>query len=166
MKLGLISDTHIPTQRRAMPADVARHFAGVDLILHAGDLVTMAVLETLREIAPVRAVRGNNDWSLPLPLTLVVEAAGFAIGVVHIRPEGVPAAEVFGRPVDIVVFGHTHRPADELVDGVRWLNPGSATSSRVEVAGRGFPFRRGAGTVARLTLEPGHADFELLPVTT
>jgi len=161
--IGLIADTHIPTQRRALPPGVLRRFEGVDLILHAGDVVVEAVLAELGRLAPVRAVRGNNDWTLRLPETLVVPAEELRIGMVHIRPGRIDPAALFGEPVDLVVYGHTHRPADETVDGIRWLNPGSPTSLRISPFETGFPFRRGDGTVALLHVDGRDARFELLP---
>jgi putative phosphoesterase len=164
VRVGVIADTHIPTSRRSLPVGVTRRFAGVELILHAGDLVVPDVLETLGTVAPVRAVRGNNDWGIELPERLVVEVEELAIGLVHIRPERGDAASFFGRHVDLVVFGHTHRPTDEVEGGVRWLNPGSPTSLRLPAGERGFPFRRGPGTVGLLEVEGGTARFEVLPV--
>src|SRR5437763_14600 len=76
-----------PTSRRSLPGGVTRRFAGVELILHAGDLVVPGVLDTLAALAPVVAVRGNNDWGIELPERLVVEVEALAIGLVHIRPE-------------------------------------------------------------------------------
>ena len=166
MLIGLIADTHIPTYRRTLPPGVARHFAGVDLILHAGDLVTPLVLAELAQIANTLCVRGNNDFGLALPDTRVVEAGELAIGMVHIRPGRIDPVAYFGRHVDLVLYGHTHIPADETdSSGLRWVNPGSPTSLRRppgEGAGRGFPFRRGEGTVGLLRVDGRRADVQIL----
>src|SRR6478609_3392280 len=79
-RVGIISDTHIPEFLPALPPAVATCFAGVDLILHAGDITGLAVLEELRTLAPVVAVRGNHD-RLDLPLKRRVEIGGARIGL-------------------------------------------------------------------------------------
>lgn len=116
---------------------------GSELIIHAGDIGTPAVLERLREIAPVRAVRGNNDrdrWADALPLTDVVELGRHHIYLLHDLAEldVDPAAAGFAA----VVTGHSHKPLAEMRDGVLYLNPGSAGPRRFRL-----PI-----AVARLTL--------------
>jgi uncharacterized protein len=123
---GLISDTH-----GLLRAEAKRALAGVDLIIHAGDIGTSAVLEELRGIAPVHAVRGNNDcgdWARKIPSVEVLELAGASIYVLHDVNELDldPAAAGFAA----VVTGHSHRPAMKTHDGVLYINPGSAGPRR------------------------------------
>ena len=120
--VGIISDTH-----GHLPPEVAEAFAGVDLIIHAGDIGNNEVLEALRAIAPVHAVRGNMDggWAHDLPVTEVVEIGEVLIYVLHdaylLNLD--PAAAGFVA----VINGHTHRAAVEKRKGVLFLNPGSAS---------------------------------------
>jgi len=120
--VGIISDTH-----GHLPPEVAEAFAGVDLIIHAGDIGNNEVLEALRAIAPVHAVRGNMDggWAHDLPATEVVEVGEVLIYVLHdaylLNLD--PAAAGFVA----VINGHTHRAAVEKRKGVLFLNPGSAS---------------------------------------
>jgi len=124
--LGIISDTH-----GLLRAEAERALAGSELILHAGDVGSFEVLERLRRIAPVVAVRGNVDrgaWAEQLPQTEVVEFAGALLYLLH-QPEHLdldPAAAEFRA----VVFGHTHRPLIEEQNGVLYVNPGSAGPRR------------------------------------
>ncbi len=137
--IGVISDTHIPRRARVVPDWVRRAFAGVDLILHAGDLTTLGVLDELAVIAPVEAVAGNVDAmgeARILSAKRVVEVAGVRIGLVHghegsgaTTPERALAA-FRDDVVAAVVFGHSHQPLNETVDGVLLFNPGSATDPR------------------------------------
>ena len=119
--VGVISDTH-----GHLRPEVAEAFAGVDLIIHAGDIGNNEVLEALRSIAPVHAVRGNMDggWAYGLPVTEVVEVGEVLIYVLHdaylLNLD--PAAAGFVA----VINGHTHRAAVEKRKGVLFLNPGSA----------------------------------------
>lgn len=152
MRLGLISDTHVPSVGPEPPAQIARAFAGVDLILHAGDILNAACLDWLERIAPVVAVELGPSALLSDPRVAekrVVAVDGYAIGLLHdfmipgtgwepipgaiaarFPPErSLPAAleGLFGRRVDIVVFGHTHRSLVEEHQGVLFVNPGSPT---------------------------------------
>jgi putative phosphoesterase len=126
MRIGLISDTHNLLREQARQA-----LAGVDRILHAGDICTPGVLEALRVIAPVSAVRGNNDhgaWADHLPATLVLPIEGARILVVHdlATLDVDPQAE----RIDVVVSGHSHRPSMEKRATVLYVNPGSAGPRR------------------------------------
>lgn len=135
MRIGVISDTHIPVQAAALPAAVRDHFQGVEHILHAGDCVGSEVLDTLTAIAPVTAVAGNMDrWPLALPVKREMEFAGRRIGIIH--GSGLPRAnlharlrECFDHP-DVIVYGHTHQPFWGLEQGVYYMNPGSPTDTR------------------------------------
>lgn len=126
MRIGLISDTHGLLRPQALD-----YLRGSAHIVHAGDIVDPAILERLGEIAPVTAVRGNNDfgaWAHAIPETAVLEAGGISIYVLHdLAQLGVdPRAE--GHRV--VVAGHSHRPKVEERDGVLYVNPGSAGPRR------------------------------------
>jgi hypothetical protein len=120
-KIGVISDTH-----GLVREEVARVFAGVDLIIHAGDVVKKEVLLSLERIAPVVAVRGNMDkeeWSKELPETQVVEEGGVKFLVIHDAEKLDVDPEAAG--MDVVVCGHTHRPEVKREGGVLYVNPGS-----------------------------------------
>ena len=120
--LGIISDTH-----GHLRPEVAEAFSGVDLIIHAGDIGNHEVLETLRFIAPVHAVRGNMDggWAHGLPATEVVKIGEILLYVLHdaYLLDLDPAAAGFAA----VINGHTHKAAIERRQGVLFLNPGSAS---------------------------------------
>jgi len=120
--VGLISDTHGLLRREAM-----RALAGSDLIIHAGDIGAPEILDALRALAPVAAVKGNVDtgaWAANLRATAVAEAGGTLIYVLHDLGELDldPAAAGFG----VVVSGHSHKPGSLERGGVLFVNPGSA----------------------------------------
>ncbi|WP_296881185.1 metallophosphoesterase [uncultured Methanobrevibacter sp.] len=138
MLIGLISDTHIPDRAKQLPQNVLDAFSNVDLILHAGDLTSLEVIEELEEIAPVMAVQGNMDrvGGIKLPKAKIVEAEGLKIGIVHgeVYPRGdtqqlVYLAKELGA--DILVSGHSHQPKIEQTDGVLLINPGSPIVPRL-----------------------------------
>ena len=148
MVIGVISDTHGLLRPEAVAA-----LQGVDRIIHAGDIGAPEVLAALAAIAPVTAVRGNNDtgpWASALAETEVVEAAGVSMYVIHdVGALDVdPAAGGFG----VVIAGHSHRPRNELRDGVLWFNPGSAGPRRFRL-----PIALG-----RLTVADGAARGEIV----
>ena len=124
--VGIISDTH-----GLLRPEAAEALRGCDVIVHAGDVGTPAVLAGLREIAPTVAVRGNNDkgvWAGTLPETAVVEAGGASLYVLHNLNalDLDPAAAGF----QAVIAGHSHRPGIENRQGVLFVNPGSAGPRR------------------------------------
>src|SRR5438105_5572709 len=126
IKIGLISDTHGLLRPQAIAA-----LQGCDRIVHGGDVGTAAVLTELAGIAPVSAVRGNNDfgdWASVLPETDVLDAGGARILVIHDRNELAIDPQVAGCRV--VVSGHSHRPGFDWQDGVLYINPGSAGPRR------------------------------------
>ena len=138
-KIGLISDTHGLLRKEAVEA-----LDRSDLIIHAGDVGKPGILEALRKIAPVVAVRGNVDtaeWARALPETEVAEAGPVLIYVLH----DVNALDLdpgaFG--FQIVVSGHSHQPGKSERNGVLYINPGSAGPRRFQL-----PI-----TLARLDLE-------------
>lgn len=124
--IGVVSDTH-----GRLPDDVLTAFKNVDLIIHAGDIDTPAVLEALKKISPVVAVRGNMDrghWADPLQRVEVVEIDETILYVLHdlASLDLEPDAAGFNA----VISGHTHKPAIESKKGVLFLNPGSAVMPR------------------------------------
>jgi hypothetical protein len=124
--VGVISDTH-----GVLPASIHEVFAGVERIIHAGDIGSQAVLDELEAIAPVSAVEGNTDggWQhRPLPGRLTVTVDGVRIHIGHKLPDLVRAGIPDG--VEFVVYGHTHVAAARDIDGVWYVNPGSAREPR------------------------------------
>ena len=124
--IGIISDTHGLLRPQALEA-----LQGVDLILHAGDIGNQQVLDTLNTIAPVVAVRGNNDkgdWAQALPDWEVVEIGNVSIYMLH----DVKEIEISpsGGGFQVVVSGHSHKPSVEERRGVLFVNPGSAGPRR------------------------------------
>lgn len=135
MKIGVISDTHISGSADEIPSQIYDHFSGVDLILHAGDLLELRVLRELERIAKVKGVYGNMD--LPevrksLPFKEIINAGKFKIGLTHGLgpPIGLRrrVKKVFrGDEVDVIVFGHSHLPLNLMEKGILFFNPGSPT---------------------------------------
>ena len=136
MKLvGLISDTHIPSRAKVIPNEVFEIFNGANLILHAGDLTQLSVVDELQQIAPVVAASGNMDRGevrKRLPKMDYVNVYNWKIGVIH-------DPGIFSRTrrmrtlakqnnLDILVFGHTHRPSLKQAEEVLFINPGSPTN--------------------------------------
>ena len=127
--LGVISDTHGLVRPEALTA-----LAGVERIVHAGDIGDQAVLDVLARVAPVTAVRGNNDrgrWASAIPETEVVEVGGVSLYLLHDLHELdlEPRAAGFAA----VISGHSHQPRVEEKDGVLYLNPGSAGPRRFKL---------------------------------
>src|ERR1700677_2013241 len=115
-RIGVISDTH----DRWIPR-VAELFRDVDEIWHLGDVCNETILDELRAINPkLTVVLGNNDFSLDLPLSLDLDRAGEKFHLIHILPRRIATTS------DWLLFAHTHRPADEMHNGVHLFNPGSA----------------------------------------
>jgi uncharacterized protein len=132
----VLSDTHIRPGGRPLPDAVLAAAAEADLVLHAGDVVTGDLLDTLGRLAPVHAVLGNNDHELVgrLPTMRTVDVGGVPVAIVH------DSGPTDGRPrrlarmfpdAAIVVYGHSHQPYDGPGAGGQWLlNPGSPTDRR------------------------------------
>jgi putative phosphoesterase len=151
MKIGVLSDTHLSNisgvlssikhvlRNKRTLADlrdlISHHFREVDLIIHAGDFVELAVLEMLQEFAPVEAVQGNMDPAViraTLPEQKILEFEGLTIGITHGNggPQGIleRVKSIFrDKQVDAIVFGHTHHPINEKQEGILFFNPGSPT---------------------------------------
>jgi putative phosphoesterase len=163
VRVAVLADTHAPRRWKSCPPAVAAHFRAVDLILHAGDVCTAAVLDELAAYAPVHAVRGNNDgrdvaaWGAPD--TLEIDLDGLQVAMIH------DSGQATGRPArlrrrfpraQLVVFGHSHIPLDHAENGQRIFNPGSPTDRR----------RQPHGTVGLLDIAEGRlVSAQIIPVT-
>jgi uncharacterized protein len=130
VKIGVISDTH-----GLFDESVNSIFQGVDAIIHAGDVGKLEVIERLEAIAQVFAVRGNNDTSLMLPVELVEDLSGVRIMIRHIfgelhqlKPGDKKLVEKL-HP-DVIIFGHSHRPYQQMLGKTLLFNPGSAGPRR------------------------------------
>lgn len=160
VRIGLIADTHISSDREKLYPQVFQALAGVDLILHAGDIYVTSVLDRLEALAPVLAARGNGDGGLPVEPRLrdahVLDVDGLRIGLVHDLPDPEIPPDLtlervmerrFGGRVDVIVFGDTHVATVREYKGVLLVNPGSPT----------FPnnFTKRPGTVGILEVEGG-----------
>jgi uncharacterized protein len=148
MKIGIISDTHGLLRPKALGA-----LKGSDLIVHAGDIGDPGVLDTLKTVAKVVAVRGNNDngpWANDLPSTEVLNVESMWIYVIHdlAQLDLDPVAAGMG----IVVSGHSHKPSLETKRGVLYLNPGSAGPRRFNLP----------VAVAKLSIDGGTVHGELV----
>ncbi len=141
VKVGVISDTHGLARPQALAALV-----GSELIVHAGDVGSPQVLDALTAIAPVAAIRGNNDaggWARGLPETRVVEVGGARLYVLHAI--GDLDRDLVRQGFAAVIAGHSHKPSIERTSGVLFVNPGSAGPRRFRL-----PI-----AVARLTVSAG-----------
>ena len=148
MILCVISDTHGLLRSEAVDA-----LRGADRILHAGDVGDPEILDTLAQIAPVTAVRGNIDtesWAQTLPQTEVVEIGGVSIYILHdlgrldLKPEA--------AGIHAVIYGHSHQPKIEMRKGVLYFNPGSAGPRRFQLP----------VSVGKLRIENGKIEAELV----
>lgn len=150
LRVGLISDTHGLVREEALAA-----LAGVDRVLHAGDVGRREVLEALERVARVIAVRGNVDrepWALRLPVTAETEIGGVRFHVVHVLAE--LDLDPVAAGVQVVVFGHSHVPSLETRDGVLYVNPGSAGPRRFALP----------STVAEIEIEHGRPRARIVPL--
>ncbi|WP_208278101.1 metallophosphoesterase family protein [Massilia oculi] len=126
MRIGLISDTHGLLRPQAL--DFLR---GSDHILHAGDVVGADIIDQLAGLAPLTAVRGNNDhgdWAQALPESVTLALGGVTIHMLHDLKE--LAIDPAAQGVRVVVTGHSHKPACEERGGVLYVNPGAAGRRR------------------------------------
>jgi putative phosphoesterase len=147
--IGIISDTHALLRKEAVNA-----LSGSDLVLHAGDIGDPDIIKRLESIAPVIAVRGNVDVTEALskfPLKKIIRIGGKQILLVHnisdmdIKPEE--------KNIDIVVYGHSHKAAKEIKNGVLYFNPGSAGKKR-------FSYALGTGEIK---ISGGKVEGRLIP---
>jgi putative phosphoesterase len=123
VKIGVLSDTH-----GYLDPKIFQLFAGVEHILHAGDIGFASIILELEEIAPVTAVYGNTDTGLPFRETEIIELAARKFLVHHIvnpqSPDDRVKEKILRAQPDVVVFGHTHKPFNETLGGVLFFNPG------------------------------------------
>lgn len=151
MRIGLISDTHGLLRPEALQA-----LAGVEQIIHAGDIGAAEVLDGLRAIAPVHAVRGNNDrgtWATRLPDRLALELGGSPVLVLHDLND--LGGDAGGSGARVVVSGHSHKPGVTEREGVLLINPGSAGPRRFRLP----------VTVGHLIIAAGSARAEILDLS-
>jgi len=163
VRVVVLADTHAPRRWRVCPPRVAEHLRRADLVLHAGDVCTAAVLAELAEYAPVTAVLGNNDgpdvaeWGAAR--TAEFDLGGLGVAMVH--DSGAAAGRLtrmrrrFPR-AHLVVFGHSDIPLDASAPGLRIFNPGSPTDRR----------RQPHGTLGVLEVDDGRlVRAAIVPVT-
>ncbi|HEV2699515.1 MAG TPA: metallophosphoesterase family protein [Terriglobales bacterium] len=148
MLIGVISDTH-----GLLRPEAVHSLQGSDSIIHAGDIGDPAILDTLRKIAPVTAVRGNVDreaWANNIPETELLEIDGISIYVLHIL--GNLDLKPKSAGIHAVIYGHSHVPKQETTDGVLYFNPGSAGPKRFRLP----------VTVGKLTVVSGEIRSEVV----
>jgi putative phosphoesterase len=168
MRIGLLSDTHIPEAVKELPMPELRAaFKGVDLIMHGGDIYYRSVLDDLAEIAPVIAAQGDDDFGSTLMDERVKERhilniEGHCIWLVHERPKMfTPPPPPHRRAYEfrnievpeIVVFGHQHKTIVESYEDLLMVSPGSPTF---------LHYRQGLGTVGILNIADGKVDVNIL----
>jgi putative phosphoesterase len=164
MLIAIIADTHLPRGARRLPDECVRRIRGAELLLHAGDFVTLEVLRELEAIGPpVVGVHGNvdsPDLRRMLPAERIVEAEGSRLAMLH--DAGPRRGRVdrmrarFGDRADAVVFGHSHLPLHQQADdGFQIFNPGSPTERR----------QAPVHTMGLARVEKGRLGFELIPFT-
>lgn len=154
----VLADTHVPRRSKRLPGALDPYLEQADLVLHAGDLMDPALLDTLAAYAPVRAVRGNLDPpDLRLPETQEFEFGGIRVAMIHDSgPKRGRRSRMRRRFPDarVVVFGHSHISWLEDEHGFMLLNPGSPTDKR----------RQPRHTFALLRAEDGEVEAQLVPL--
>lgn len=135
MKIGVISDTHLHNYSLELKRIVDTHFGDVDLVLHAGDIVEMEVLDAFLT-KKIEAVAGNMDSARVrdhFPVKKIIKVGAFKIGLIHGWGSSVGLESRISNEfteVDCLVYGHAHYPVNQVVKGVLFFNPGSATEKR------------------------------------
>ncbi len=137
MKIGVVSDTHIPLSSCELPTELLTALKGCDLIIHAGDLIDICVLEALKKISKVEAVYGNMDPQkvrISLRDKKILNICGKKVCLMH--GDGNPEKlipllenEFSEENPDIVIFGHSHKPMNKYIGKVLFFNPGSPTDT-------------------------------------
>lgn len=138
MNIIVISDTHMPKKSKNLPDILVKHLKTADLIIHAGDWQTLNVYEQLKQFAPVEGVIGNVDGEelmVHFPFKKILNLKGFLIGVTHGHGKGRTTEKrvlsLFENDqVDLIIFGHSHIPLQQEIDGKLLFNPGSPTDKR------------------------------------
>ena len=172
MRIGLVSDTHVPVAAKELPVELMEALRGVDLILHAGDIYDVSVLDDLERIAPVLAARGDDDHGVTARDERVKEKhilkfEGQTLWLAHERPYAPmishlptgwwhdrlnPEQDKHGKP-DIIIFGHEHRTFDRTIDGVLFFSSGSPTF---------LHYRYELGTIGMLDIDSDKAEARIL----
>ncbi|MEM9444555.1 MAG: metallophosphoesterase family protein [Verrucomicrobiota bacterium] len=154
MKIGVISDSHNKVPDKILEhledVDLIWHLEDVDLIWHLGDVCDAGVLDDILALEkPLKVVRGNCDFNSEWPITLTEEIEGFKFLLVHIPPD------TCSEPVDCLLHGHTHVPRDEMIEGVRFLNPGTI----------GKPNKGAPPSMAEIETKPdGTMEWRIIPI--
>jgi putative phosphoesterase len=136
MRIVVLADTHV-SRLEDIPKKIIHAVSTADLIIHAGDVTDVQALRELQQLREVKAVQGNMDsiqLRTILPVKDILEIAGKRIGITHGSgdPEGIEerVRKVFdGDQVDVIVYGHSHRSQNKVIDGVLLFNPGTSTDS-------------------------------------
>ncbi len=170
MKIGLIADTHMPGAIDALWPHASEVFTDVDLILHAGDLHTLDIVDHLSEMAPTYVSRGNGDVGIiddRLQDTWLIEAAGIKIGMIHHFPSPIrKSPEVLDRHLnkhfqaarpDVLIYGHTHLEDVRTINETLFVNPGSPTLPRNQSLR--------PGTLGLMEINADHVHTTLLQLT-
>jgi putative phosphoesterase len=171
LTIGLIADTHMPGSMAELWPEALAFLASSDVILHAGDLHTLDIVDVLSEIAPTYVARGNGDVGIIDPRLQdqwQLDFMGFNIGMLHHCPSPARKSEAvirkhlakhFSAPPDVVIFGHTHLESVTCFEGLTLINPGSPTLPRNQSLQRGTLARLAITTEAcRVTLYQIGAD--------
>jgi hypothetical protein len=159
MRIGLITDTHIPVAAEELPPQIVKVFRGVDLILHSGDIYHLSVLDELEQIAPVLAALGDDDpFNLMedkrVEMKHVLQVEGHTLWLVHERPYMFRlTSQQQAETPDIVVHGHSHEAHVQNYNGVLYVGSGSPTF---------LNYTRGPGTVGILEVSPGDAKASIV----
>ena len=136
MQIGVLSDTHIPDRATEIPKEILDKFSDADMVLHAGDLVAISVLEKLKSVCKdIRAVWGNMDpyeVRQKLPEKEIISVGSYRIGLIHGYGNPNNLIELMNKifkedEVNIVVFGHSHYPVNQMKNNILYFNPGSPT---------------------------------------
>ncbi len=163
-RVAVLSDSHVGQRISVYPDDFLARLKDFDLIIHAGDHSNAASYTALKTAGEVVAVFGNMDeveLSSILPARTIREIEGVRVGVMHGwgPPAGLEAKvrdEFDGQntSVDVIVFGHSHKPTDEIIRGVRMLNPGSLSGNISD----------GEGSWGVLTIDGDNVEWEIVPI--
>ena len=135
MKIGVISDTHLHNYSLELQRIVDKHFGDVDMVIHAGDIVEMEVLDAFLT-KKIEAVAGNMDPASVrnhFPMKKIIKVGAFEIGLIHGWGSPVGLENRIRNEfteIDCLVYGHTHYPVNQVIKGVLFFNPGSASEKR------------------------------------
>jgi uncharacterized protein len=139
--IGVIADTHIPDRGGHIPQIILDAFKQVDIIIHAGDIVNLGVIDELKNVCSnVEVVAGNMDQEAvkrKYPVKQILEILGYRVGLMHGAGAPLNLLELLKNAFkedncDLIIFGHSHKPLNERIDGVLFFNPGSAMDQSLE----------------------------------